>query len=156
AGGNAGCRAGGGVGCGVGIGFGWSACSGRVVDARSGVRIGIRAGFGFRARIRFRPGIVARRFGTGRCNTDTGRTGAGTHRLGSRIGIGAVERIAHACRRQPRRLVRTVRRERTGRTLTGRPYRRAGLYPAPRDDTRTSPSFITGISAPPAAYPLCH
>ena len=48
------------------------------------------------------------------------------------IGIGAVERIARACRRQPRRLVRTVRRERTGRTLTGRPYRRAALSGAAR------------------------
>ena len=136
---------GGGVGCGT-VSASWGACSGRVVDARSGVRIGVRAGFGFRACIRFRPGIVARCFGTGRHTTDTGRTGACTHRFGPRIGIGAVERIARACRRQPRRLVRTVRRERTGRTLTGRPYRRAA-YPAPRDDTHFSLIHHGNLSA---------
>ncbi|WP_322079648.1 hypothetical protein, partial [Burkholderia cepacia] len=99
---------------------------------RSGIHTGISARAGFRACFRFqsgidtrRSGIGARRFPTRRCDAGTGRTCARVRRIGPRTSIGALELGTRACRGQSCRLVRTVRRERTGRQLTGHPYRRA-------------------------------
>ncbi|MGI0503284.1 hypothetical protein ABY44_09490, partial [Burkholderia sp. ZZQ-2] len=101
---------------------------------RSGIHTDISARAGFRACSRFQSGvdtrrrrIGARRFPTRRCDADagTGRTCARVRRICPRIGIGALELGTRACRGQSCRLVRPVRRERTGRKLTGHPYRRA-------------------------------
>ncbi|HGO6110523.1 TPA: hypothetical protein ACK3RV_005376, partial [Burkholderia cepacia] len=123
-----------GSGCGCGTG------SNRRVDARTGdgtcngVRGGIHTGIGARARFhayfRCQSGIGARRFPTRRydADADTDRTRARVRRIGPRIGIGALALITRASRGQSCRLVRPVRpvrRERTGRKLTGHPYRRA-------------------------------
>uniref|UniRef100_UPI00164018A1 hypothetical protein n=1 Tax=Burkholderia sp. LMG 13014 TaxID=2709306 RepID=UPI00164018A1 len=128
--------------------------------ACTGVRIGIRLGAGSRAGFRacacFQFGIATCRSGIGarRCDAGPGHACPHVRRIGARIGIGTVEHIARPCRRQSRRIVRTVRRERTSRKLTGRPYRRARPHLAQRDDTPPSPSFLTGISAPRAASAL--
>ncbi|NTX24902.1 hypothetical protein, partial [Burkholderia cepacia] len=97
-----------------------------------GIHTGISARAGFRACSRFQSGVDTRRhrigarhFPTRRYDAGTGRACARAHRICPRIGIGALELGTRACRGQSCRLVRTVRRERTGRQLTGHPYRRA-------------------------------
>ncbi|WP_175029117.1 hypothetical protein, partial [Burkholderia seminalis] len=81
----------------------------------------------------------ARRSGTGRWQAGVDRacpcTCTRVRGIRPRIGIRAVERIAGARHRQPCRIVRAVRRERTGRELTGPPYRRARLHTARHGDT---------------------
>ncbi|HHV7522434.1 TPA: hypothetical protein ACUNF5_003946, partial [Burkholderia orbicola] len=115
--------------------FGYCARFDAQAGFRSGNRTGAFIGLRFDGRAGFRTRVC---FGSG---SSAGHRHAVIARalvcnIDARIGLGAIERIACAGYSQPGCIVHAVRRERTRRELTARPYRRARPHAAPRDGTQ--------------------
>ncbi|MCA7973997.1 hypothetical protein LGM42_29425, partial [Burkholderia sp. AU39826] len=137
--------------------FGCRAGFGAEAGFRSGNRAGTFADLRFDGRAGFRAPVCARAricFGSsgsaGHRDAIIGRARVFIGSIRARIGIGAVERIAFTGYRQPRRIVRAVRRERPHRELIALPYRRARPHAAQRDGTpafRTVPEVVSAYPA---------
>ncbi|MDN7697841.1 hypothetical protein QZM15_05045, partial [Burkholderia sp. AU44665] len=152
-----GVRADAGLGCrpGACIGacsrFGCRAGFGAEAGFRSGNRAGTFADPRFDGRAGLRARICLGSGGSaGHRDAVIGRSRVFIGSIRARIGIGAVERIACNGDRQPRRIVRAVRRERPHRELIALPYRRARPHAAQRDGTpalRTVPEVVSAYPA---------